>query len=418
MSRNKSFGTLGAVLLMVTTVTFLVPGVCAQSTYKTLYKFKGGKDGRAPQAGLTFDPAENLYGTTYSGGAVGNWGTVFELVANPDGSWTEKVIHQFTGGDDGCLPMGGLVIDTAGNLYGTASSCGAHNFGNVFELTPNQDGSWTEKVLHQFTGVTDGSRPYAGLVFDPSDNLYGTTFRGGVTEDGTVFELIPNQDGSWTEKVLHNFCSVQNCDDGANPIAGVILDSAGNLYGTTWIGGNGLGGVAFKLAPNQDGSWAETVLHNFKGRNDGLSVVSGLSLDPTGNLYGTMRYGGLPGGGVVFKLIAKAGGSWTEQQLYRFTGSHNGGNPYAGVILDGAGNVYGTAQIGGALHHCAFGCGVVFKVTPNSKGGWKGTTLHSFLDHPGAEPVAGLIFDAAGNLYGTTEGDGITTFGSVFEIMP
>lgn len=413
----------GAVLLLIVITLLLAPGAVAQSKYKSLYKFTGGADGRMPLAGLIFDQAGNLYGTTETGGTTktncsAGCGTVFELRPNSDGSWKETVLHEFTWGEDGANPFGGLVFDGAGNLYGTTEIGGTPSgcdCGIVFELMPNHDGSWTEKILYRFNGSTDGGNPLAGLVFDPAGNLYGTTLENAANA-GTVFELTPNPDGSWTKKILYNFCSLKHCDDGAQPVAALIFDSAGNLYGTTELGGVGLSGVAFKLAPNPDGSWTETVLHAFKGGNDGLQPVAGLSFDPAGDLYGTTRYGGRPGGGVVFKLTPQSDGSWTEQRLHGFTGGKDGANPYAAVVLDPGGNLYGTNQLGGS--HCSFGCGVVFKLASKPGGGWKFATLHGFLDHPGAEPVASVIFDAAGNLYGTTSGDGITTFGSVFEITP
>jgi uncharacterized repeat protein (TIGR03803 family) len=426
MPHNGRFANPSTALLVIVMVVLLgAPDAWAQSKYKTLYRFSGGKDGKSPQAGLIFDPAGNLYGTTSTGGTTKTncslgCGTVFKLTPNSNGSWNETVLHEFTWGEDGADPVGGLIFDAAGNLYGTTflggnpSGC---DCGIVFELMPNQDGSWKEKILYQFMGAADGGNPSAGLVFDPAGNLYGVTFENAANA-GAVFELTPNSDGSWTEKILYSFCSVKNCDDGGNPVAGLILDSAGALYGTTQHGGVGLSGVAFKLAPNSDGSWTETVLHAFKGGDDGLQPVAGLIFDPAGNLYGTTRYGGRPGGGVVFKLTPQSDGSWTEQRLHGFTGSNDGGNPYAAVVLDPAGNVYGTTQLGGLDPRCGFGCGVVFKLTPKSGGGWKFAKLHTFLNHPGAEPVAGLTFDAAGNLYGTTSGDGVTTFGSVFEITP
>jgi uncharacterized repeat protein (TIGR03803 family) len=259
------------------------------------------------------------------------------------------VLYSFAGGTDGAIPQGGVVMDAAGNLYGNTLIRGS-GAGVVFKLTPKQNGTWSEDVIYVFAGGSDGIGPAGTLVFDAAGNLYGTTNGGGTARDGAVFQLTPNQGGGWTESVLHSFTG----KDGINPLAGVILDQAGNLYETTGAGGAfGSGGVAFTLTKNQDGSWQEKVLHSFKGQ------------------------------------------------------------PYAGLTLDAAGNLYGTTQFGGAA-----GYGVVFKLTPNSKGGWNETVLHSFYDSPGAHPVADVIFDAAGNLYGTTAGDGSTTFGSVFEITP
>jgi len=264
MNYKKFLGATSAALLIVIAIAILVltPGAWAVSKYKTLYKFTGGKDGGAPHGDLIFDKAGNLYGTTFGGGAYG-YGTVFKLNA----TGTETVLYSFTGGTDGRGPRAGLIFDQAGNLYGTAGSV-------VFKLAPNPDGSWSESVLHSFSG-TDGAGPYASLIFDQAGNLYGTTGWGGANGLGTVFELTPNSDGSWTESVLYSFCSLTPmCGDGERPFAGLILDQAGNLYGTTFAGGTRghcsgrRCGVVFKLASNPDGSWSESVLHSFADRTD------------------------------------------------------------------------------------------------------------------------------------------------------
>jgi uncharacterized repeat protein (TIGR03803 family) len=370
MNYKRFLGAASAVLMIIIAILTLVPGAWAQSKYKMLYKFTGGKDGENPDA-LIFDQAGNLYGTTDRGGAHG-LGTVFQLVPNADGNWRESVLYSFcsrTNCGDGAQPAAGVVFDLAGNLYGTTSGGGgAHGGGTVFKLAPNADGSWRESVLHSFcsrTNCGDGAFPPASLIFDPAGSLYGTTWRGGALDQGTVFKLTRNADGSWRESVLHSFCSRTNCGDGTGPEAGLVFDPAGNLYGTTSSGGALDQGTVFKLTRNADGSWRESVLHSFCSRTncgDGAQPVADLVFDPAGNLYGTTFAGG-------------------DQGCYQ----------------------------GG-------GCGVVFKLTPNSNGGWKEAVLHTFADHPGASPFAGLILDPAGNLYGTSFG--FTTFGSVFEITP
>jgi uncharacterized repeat protein (TIGR03803 family) len=329
------------------------------------------------------------------------------------------VLHHFVndGGNTPIYPYAGLIFDHAGNLYGTSEG-GLNAQGAIFELTPNSDGSWTESVLYNFcmfNPCTDGGYPYAGLIFDQSGNLYGTTEVGGVAYDGygrgTVFELMPNPDGSWTESVIFNSCSIYQCTDGEFPVAGLILDAAGNLYGTASQGGPSDAGAVFELMPNPATGWKEKVLHQFQGR-DGSSPVAGLILDAAGNLYGTASQGGASGAGAVFELTPNPNGSWKYKVLHQFQG-RDGSSPVAGLIFDAAGNLYGTTAAGGGHRY-----GVVFKLTPNSKGGWNERVLHTFADHPGASPQASLIFDHAGNLYGTTAGDGKTTFGSVFEITP
>ena len=419
MSRNR-YGNcrkLSAVLLvMVVVVLVLAPGTWAQSRYKTLHRFKDGPDGADPWGGLIFDQAGNLYGIDFGNGGQGLFGNVFKLRPNADGSWTEERLHNFTGGKDGADPGAGVIFDAAGNLYGTTVNGGDHwlSIGVVFELTPNANGGWTETVLHTFKGGDQG-HPWAALIFDQAGNLYGTTIGGG--SNGMVFKLKPNPDGGWTESVLHSFSGGA---DGAAPYGGVIIDQAGNLYGTTVGGGahGAFGGVVFKLTPQPDGSWTESVLYNFTDGADGGAPFGGLIFDQSGNLYGTTAVGGnlsqCSGGcGVVFELTPNGNGGWKEQVLHAFAGS-DGGSPEAALTFDGAGNLYGTTDRGGAS---TCGCGTVFRLSRNSKGGWDHSTLHSFYAHPGASPTAGVIFDAAGNLFSTTSGYPLT-FGSVFEITP
>jgi uncharacterized repeat protein (TIGR03803 family) len=264
-------------------------------------------DGRQPQAGLIFDAAGNLYGTTAFGGYYGlqtGYGTLFELTPAGGGSWTEQVVHNFNHDfTDGDEPYAGLIVDAAGNLYGTTSGGGTIGYGTVFELTPTGGGTWTE-VLHSFGDGTDGLYPWAGLIFDAAGNLYGTTSEGGTYDGGTVFELTPAAGGGWTEKVLHSF---GNGNDGAYPhYAGLIFDAAGNLYGTTSGGGTYGGGTVFELTPAGGGSWTETVLHSFGNGTDGAEPYAGLVFDAVGNLYGTTLGGGTYNYGTVFELQTAA----------------------------------------------------------------------------------------------------------------
>jgi uncharacterized repeat protein (TIGR03803 family) len=266
----------------------------------------------------------------------------------------------------------------------------------------------TYKILHQFGTALDGENPYAGLIFDAAGNLYGTTYVGGADNFGVVFKLTPNTDGSWTESVLHSFT-------GAYPAAGVIMDAAGNLYGTTEGGGSAYGyGVVFELTPT-DGSWTESVLHTFMYfQGDGAYPFAGVIFDKAGNLYGTTTYGGdlgdvvcRGGCGIVFKLTPTSSG-WNETVLHRFQ-DDPGEYPYAGVIMDAAGNLYGTTS-GQDTNY-----GLVFELTPSSSG-WSETMLHKFLG-VGSYPRAGVIMDAAGNLYGTAS-SGLANYGLVYEITP
>jgi uncharacterized repeat protein (TIGR03803 family) len=429
MNYKRFLGAASAALMIIIAILMLAPGAGAASKYKTLYKFSGGKDGKYPQASLIFDQAGNLYGTTLEGGDQGS-GTVFKLTPNADGSWRESVLYSFcsrTNCGDGKLPEASLIFDQAGNLYGTTFVGGAHGSGALFQLVPNADGSWRESVLYSFcsrTNCGDGLWPHASLIFDQAGNLYSTTEQGGAHNVGTVFKLTPNADGSWRESVLYSFCSRTNCRDGEVPVAGLIFDQAGNLYGTTFIGGADGSGALFQLVPNADGSWRESVLYSFCSRancGDGEVPVAGLIFDQAGNLYSTTEQGGAENEGTVFKLAPTADGSWRESVLHTFCSRTcgDGAFPTYAMTFDHAGNLYGTTNYGGDLScNSGNGCGVVFKLVPNSNGGWKETVLHTFFDHPGAYPLAGVIFDPAGNLYSTSSGDGSTTFGSVFEITP
>lgn len=246
MDPNQRMGRPSAVLLVLSLVFLaLVPSVRATSNYKTLHKFTGVKDGELPDADLILDQAGNLYGVTAYGGAASVYGgTVFRLSPNIYGGWTKSLLYSFcsvTNCGDGKNPYGRLTFDQAGNLYSTTAGGGAFAGGTVFMLTPNADRSWTETVLYNFCSLTncgDGEYPYAGLIFDQAGNLYGMTTEGGTSAGaGTVFELSPNGDGTWSERVLYNFCSLANCRDGSDPQPGLVFDATGNLYGTAYAGG-------------------------------------------------------------------------------------------------------------------------------------------------------------------------------------
>jgi uncharacterized repeat protein (TIGR03803 family) len=393
----------------------------AAPSFAVLHSFQGA-DGANPQAGLVRDAAGNLYGTTFFGGAHGV-GVVFKVSA----TGTETVLHSFTGADGG-NPFAGLIRDVAGNLYGTTSSGGTDANGVVFKLSPGG----SETVLYNFTGGADGAVPRAGLVRDTAGNLYGTTPFGGATSTcnppdgpgvprmqvanpgcGVVFKLSP----TGTETVLHTFTGGA---DGASPVADLIRDAEGNLYGTAATGGGGTCnqfvppgcGTVFKLGP----SGTETVLHSFTGA-DGATPVAGLVRDAAGNLYGTTYTGGADYG-VVFKVSATG----TETVLHSFTLA-DGAVPRAGLLRDAAGNLYGTTEIGGATSTCAppQGCGVVFELIrcDTAPTGYDFKVLHTFTGGAdGASPLAGLVQDVGGNLYGTADAGGSGQSGVVFRLTP
>jgi len=289
---------------------------------------------------------------------------ILGLVANVSAADKYEVIHSFGGVSAGAGPTG-LISDAAGNLYGTALYEGDATMGGngvVFKLSHDATGRWSETVLHTFQGK-DGANPAAGLIFDKARNLYGTTQNGGTYGNGTVFKLIPEPDGEWSETVLHSFRSA----DGSNPAAGLIFDQAGNLYGTTAGGGGHNSGLVFKLASATNGEWIETVLYDFQG-TDGANPSARLSLDRAGNLYGTTfsRGGGFLGLGVVFKLSPEPKGEWSETVLHSFQGPPDDGyQPSGALIIDAAGYLYGTTANGGSSGNCLYaGCGTLFQITP------------------------------------------------------
>lgn len=345
----------------------------------------------------------------------------------------EKVLYSFCSVPpctDGFHPNNGLILDAAGNLYGTTyQAYGAA--GTVFELTPGTDGTWSEKTLYTFCANSnkcpDGDYPSAGVIFDAAGNLYGITDGGGALGGGVVFQLTPGAGGSWSEKVLHNFDV-----NVAEPAGGLAFDAAGNLYGTIYYGGthNNCGtkigcGIAFRLTPGANGKWAYKVLHNFNDNGkDGFYPAATLTTDASGNVYGTTTQGGRFGYGTVFELTPGSNDKWTETILHSFDES-DGAIPSGSVTLDPAGNLYGLTYFGGD-GGCSVqgvnGCGTVFELVA-ANGKWREKVLRSFLRPRG--PTGGVVLGAAGNLYGTTGGGGrydvygeCTGCGTAFELSP
>jgi uncharacterized repeat protein (TIGR03803 family) len=395
------------ILFLVLALSILAPVSRAHAPAKEniLYTFQGGADGSLPVAGLIFDPAGNLYGTTASGGAS-NAGTVFELIRSGT-RWNKTVLYSFTGGSDGGSPLAPLIFDGAGNLYGTASQGGAvsqYGSGVAFELSPNS-GGWSETVLHNFTGyfTGDGGFPVAGMIFDSGGHLWGTAAGNSYTA-GMAFDLTLSN-GSWTETLV-------NLGTSTNPLAGLVFDNSGHLYGTTEFGYNPSYGSVYQLTYSQKG-WSVNTLYTFTGGSDGSRPAYGkLIFDNAGNLYGTTQFGGSYGYGVVFKVSGSPG--HPETVLYNFTGGSDGAYPLSGLILDSPGNLYGTTEQGGTL-----GYGTVFKLARGSGGQWNQSVLHSFAGGmDGAYPVAGVVQDGRGRLCGTTQYGGAQNAGVVYTIQP
>jgi hypothetical protein len=424
----------------------------ANPVEQTVHSFLGKSEGAFPEAGLVADASGNLYGTT-SGGGEGFccWGTVFELSppTTAGGAWTETVLYAFGfGPDELYTPMGTLIFDTQGNLYGTASAGGA-GAGGVFELSPpsTPGGAWTETTLWEFEGYEDGAQPFGKLVMDTAGNLYGTAATGGSRRDGTVFELVAptTPGGAWSEQTLYEFGSVAN--DGLFPGSDLLLRH-GVLYGTTQAGGSppppqsSSYGTVFQLAPKA-GHWTETILHRFAG-TDGLDPLGGLIADSAGNLYGTTYFGGnttaCPGGivighgtetsgagcGTIYELSppAAAGDPWQETTLYAFTNPGDGMNPSAALWRNKSGSLYGTAYDGGRT---TGNDGVVFVLNPPGTAGedWVFTVLHYFRGpavDDGAKPL-GALTHVGDALFGTTSFGGEPMEpkawgGTVFSIVP
>ncbi|HXM64160.1 MAG TPA: choice-of-anchor tandem repeat GloVer-containing protein [Terriglobales bacterium] len=327
-----------------------------------------GHDGAVPYASLVRDAAGNLYGTTNLGGAfltdcggIG-CGTVFRLERGKDGAWAEIVLHSFDdNGTDGFNPYANLIFDTHGDLFGTTEYGGRLGEGTVFELLRGASGKWQEKILHDFN-YANGASPLGGLVFDSAGNLYGTTEYGGHYTHGTVFELELQPSGSWKENVLHSFNP--GSGDGFEPYSGLVIDSSGRLYGTTPACFLGWGAV-FQVQ-QVNGHWKETLIHIFEVNNDGESPYGPLAIDAAGRLYGTTLQSFVNnqgGAGIVFRLSRTKGHGWSETILHQFVHAGDGGNPYSGVVLDSTGNIYGTTSAGGGSQ----GHGVVFEVEPRTK---------------------------------------------------
>jgi len=415
MKRNACARRLAALMFAG---SFILTAAQAQAlTLITLHPFAGSPDGSEPFANLISDAAGNLYGTTTRGG-TNNFGTVFKLTANAGGSYTETVLYSFTGGADGSVPYSALISDAAGNLYGTTTGDISAGNGNIFMLSPSATTPWPITVLYNFAGGTDGSRPLAALVADPSGNLYGTTFQGGASFSGTVFMLTRSASAPWPKTLLFSFAGGAA---GGLPQEPLILDAAGNLYGTLTSGGASSAGLVFMLTRSAAAPWPETVLYSFAGGADG-AAPNGPIADASGNLYGTTIGGGIGCGvggcGTVFMLTRSATAPWTKTLLYTFSGAADGGTPESGVVMDSAGNLYGTTTGGGYQGGGGISpSGVVYKLTAAANAPWPQTVLYTFTGQTdGGYPYGGLLIDTAGNVYGTTVAGGTSNNGTAFEL--
>lgn len=420
---RNSMSRIGSAFSAITLAMFVFAACHAEAQERVIYSFSNnGTDGATPRSNLIFDSQGNLFGTTSAGGADNGYGTVFELSPQGDGSWKETILYSFPGELGGVGPSGGLIFDSSGNLYGLAT--GSEATGEVYELSPpvTSGGMWTQTVLYSFLGSPDGEMPVGNLIFDQQGNLYGVTSSGGNgIGDGTVFELTPGSKGIWTEKVIFTFTGSST---GYSPMSGLIFDGDGNLYGTAGGGGSGFSGVLYELSPPSPGTtWNETVIWNFAQKVPAEGgPTSSLIFDTKGNLYGTTG-GQYPGWGTVFEMSppALSGGAWTELTLYSFVhGAADGYQPEANVIFDADGDLWGTTISGGPnLDAVGDSKGSIFELTPHTGGTWTEDPAYFFgtNTNDGYETSAGLIEDSKGNFYGTSPYGGNGT-GTVFEFTP
>jgi len=388
-------------------------------TFQVVHNFTGGADGGDLMAGLTIDQGGNLYGTTWSGGS--GFGTVVKLQHAGSGGWLIRPLYSFQGGTDGAGPAARVIFGPDGNLYGTTNAGGGgtcsyfgySGCGTVFRLQPPASVCksfvcpWTETVLYR-ANQDNGAIPAAEVVFDQVGNLYSTVSAGGTGCAGYVFELTPSQ-GSWIRTIVH--CFNEDNGDGTGPLAGLVFDQSGSLYGTTAHGGAGCCGAAFELTPDGSG-WTETILHSFDGE-DGNEPSASLVFDRQGNLFGTTLDDGPGGGGEVFEL-SPGGGGWTFSIPWSFIEQGDGGAVLvAPVTFDANGNLYGTTYSTGCC-----GRGTVFELTPGS-GDWSETVLHNFSGgSDGGAPYSNVVLDSQGNAYGTASFGGADGGGVIWEITP
>jgi uncharacterized repeat protein (TIGR03803 family) len=406
-----------AQVLSFAVTMFLAPSAVSATKYKVLHTFGAGQDGSVPSGPLLIDGKGRLYGNTANGGTGKcsdySCGITFELLPEDDGWWKEVIIHEFTGGKDGAIPTGNIIADPAGNLYSTLAGDvpgqaavfelshgsvgwkisllyqpfvspglvldhagnlygplgpGKYSAGAIGGLSPGSHG-WSYRQLYSFchsSECLDGDEPYAPLIWDRSGNLYGTTLYGGNGPPkcpgnlgcGVVFQMVRDEHGGWTYRILHRFASSPN--DGQNPVGGLVMDASGDLYGTTEGGGPSGDGTVFKLA-FVNGNWQKTVLYAFPDCADGCIPGSTLVFDKKGNLYGAASGGNQGCGpdtcGTIFKLTRQKNDKWSYSVLHKFRGP-DGNFPW-GVVIDGKGNIFGTTESGGT-----YNAGVAFEIMP------------------------------------------------------
>jgi hypothetical protein len=396
-----TFRTLALILVLALSVL-----AAAKTKFRVLYNFRDGSDGADPVlfAALAMDKSGNLYGATQAGGDIKNnycegygCGVIFELSPSSSGRWRERVLFETTDPVHQGVFDSPLAQDAQGNLYGCTR--GDPGIGPMFELIPGTP-QWTFDPIWP-----QGCDQAVGLLSDGRGNLFGDY----------VGEFSPGGNG-WTFTELYIPCQQKGCPDGVNPLAPFSWDSKGNLYGTTYNGGDPRCyscGVAFQMTPNGDGTWTYHVLHRFLNGNDGSNPGTGLTVDASGNAYGAAIFGGPHGNGDVYKLTPTKSGPWKLTVLYGFPNGTKGAAPVGNLVFDKAGNLYGIA----GSSTCNWTCGLVFKLSPTKSGPWNCTVVHRFNMTDGNFPN-GLTMDSQGNLFGTSQAGGKYGYGVVFEIIP
>jgi uncharacterized repeat protein (TIGR03803 family) len=409
---------LTVALALAGSALFVSPA--SAQTETVLHDFMGGTAGSYPFSNLTPDGHGNFYGESQDGGSWAE-GNIFELSPDGTGGWIYRDIFEFGPGEGGqaALPSGPLVLDEDGNVYGATMTGGVNSTGVVYRLE-HVGGASSITYLYTFGPrlSADGDSPNGVTYFHGA--LFGTTTFGGKNGSGTVFVVRPDQDGGWSESILHNFAANEN--DGQRPSGGLALDSKGNIYGTTQLGGSHQGGVVFELVRGANGGWHEQILHSFVSL-DGYEPGSATPiLDSHGNLYSTTVGGGTGGGGVVFEL-SPSGTKWREKVLHNFTGGEDGASPYAGVTFDSHGRLFGTTAWGGGNGSCWTNdyqnlyCGTVYTLRPSESGAWTESILYRFSDGlDGGVPFASVVLDSQDNIYGVTTDRGTSLYGVAFEL--
>jgi len=413
---RKSFAWYASTAWRVVAVALgvLFSLATARAGEKVIFQFNQNQ-GYNPTTGLISDSAGNLYGTTIWGGS-GGWGTVFELSPGSNGKWTETVLYSFLNNKTGETPYGTLTMDKAGNLYGTVQNGDFNDTGFVYELLKGTNGTWTEKIVHNF-GLNEGG-PLGDLTWDSAGNLYGATYAPDTTFSGEVFKLTPQPNGSWKETVLFTFPAANGV--GA-PQGGPVFDGKGNLYGGTFYGIGGFDsnstGAVYELSPQASGPWTLTVLYNFTTTSKSQFPDSRLTFDSKGNLFGKAQGQGFYG--TLFEVSPGFGGTWTATTLHTFNAGSDAGHSLGPLIFDAGGNLYGTSYDGGTGCSQSL-CGTVYKLIPQTGGAWKESVIYPFESaSDGSQANSGLFLDSSGNLYGTTyHGGSRYGYGTVYKITP